>query len=214
MIPLAKDKYRPRADSSLFSRLIQEAWESYQAAHFSDNERAAAASTVARHLESLVPADDLVVLRRYGYAEEVSYVCVRIHDGHDYRHSCGVDLPRKVWTTTNLSSLYCGGAWHSEDPLYGVTPTYRQQISNEDWQKHIKHCAECDRIRLPKAIEPYFAKVVEAQKTYKAEYRRSLDYPVKFKAENGHWPTWREIATALPVLGAHLSSLRELGVAA
>jgi hypothetical protein len=209
MIPSPKAPFRPRAEAGLLSRLIQEAWRSYHDSCYVEAERRLVAETVASHLERLLPAADLEVLRRYGFAEETSHVCVRIYDGKDWSHSTGVDLPRKVWTTRNLTSLSCCGAWYSEDPNFGLNAEYRRTMSAAEWERHVAFTIECDRIRLPKSVEPYFARIVEGKKAYVAEYRRSATFPKSFRDERGRWPTWGEIEINLPVLGRHIASLRE-----
>ena len=118
LIPKPSDRYRPRADAALLSRLVTDAWQDYQSHMFNAAERDRVAEIVAAHLESLYPAADMAVLSRYGVAQTLNSIGVRMWNPAQrlWDQTTSVSLPRPIIAPGSESGLYVGGAWHSRSP--------------------------------------------------------------------------------------------------
>lgn len=60
----------------------------------------------------------------------------------------------------------------------------------------------------PVSVESYFFAIVEARDAYRAEYKESTLWPFAIKKELGVYPTWGEIESGFPVLGAWIAAKR------
>jgi hypothetical protein len=210
LIPKSEDRFRPRADAALLSRLVTDAWQNYQNRMFDTAERDRVAEIVAAHLELLYPADDMAVLSRYGVAQTLKSISVRMWnpDQHLWDQTTSVDLPRPILAPSSEHGLYVGGAWHSRLPNYGCTQAYRDAQTPEQWAELVDYHDDSERRRIPEIVEPWFARIVEARKAHRAEYAQTTEFPSKFHAETGRYPRWRDIETAHPILGAYIATQR------
>ena len=205
-LPAMQERFKPRAHAAILSNAVQEAWAKYQATMFPQGERDSVNETLATWIESLTPIADLAVLRRYGYTETTEHVTVRAHNGEDWRECFGLDLPRKIEMPRNSGTFYCGGAWHSRDPLRGCKPRYWETLSEQERAELIAHQDAQERVRVPESLEPFFAKLVEARGHMRDEYKTATQWPQSHKDETGEWPTWQQIADRFHVLGGYLKS--------
>jgi hypothetical protein len=210
LIPKPSDRYRPRADALILSKLVTDAWQDYQSCMFDAAERDRAAEIVAIHLETLYPAADMAVLSRYGVAQTLNSIGVRMWNPEQrlWDQTTSVALPRLVLAPSSENGLYVGGAWHSRLPNYGVTGNYRARQTPEQWAELVAYHDESERRRLPESVEPWFARIVEARAAYRAEYAQTTDFPEKFHTTASQWPRWSDIETAHPILGAYVAARR------
>lgn len=205
------DKFRPRADAQLLSAMVQAAWAEYQASMFPAEERATVASTLAEYLTTRFPADDMDVLARYSLCETIESIRVRVYsksegkDYHDWSATTTIDLPYPVRVSSGSPDIFaCSPRW-SETAERGVTEEYRtEQIAAGTWDEFCRDQDKRDAELPPRSIDPYFAKIIEARNLYGAEYRQATEFPAKYKAATGNYPTWTDIADEFPVLGAYL----------
>lgn len=204
-----KARFRPKADANALSRLIQEAWQFEQAKLTDQMEALGVCEAVATFLEARFPAADMAVLARYGVAKEITEIGVRAYSPETKRwdETVSVKLPRAILTPGHygLSETYqCGPRWSREENR-GLKPEYRATLTAEKWEAY---CADQDlreRRSLPESVDPFFDAVVSMRKAYQAEYRQASDWPVRYKADHGVYPTWAQIAAQFPVLGAHIA---------
>jgi hypothetical protein len=210
LIPKPSDRYRPRADAALLSKLMTDAWQDYQNRMFDAAERDRVAEVVAAHLEALYPAADMAVLSRYGVAQTLTSIGVRIWNPEQrlWDQTTSVALPRPVLAPSSEHGLYVGGAWHSRSPNYGCTQAYRDAQTPEQWAELVAYHDDSERRRLPESVEPWFARVVEARAAYRAEYAQTTKFPEIFHAEELQWPHWSDIEAAHPILGAYIAARR------
>ena len=210
LIPKPSDRYRPRADAALLSHLVTDAWQYYQSHMFNAAERDRVAEIVAAHLESLYPAADMAILSRYGVAQTLNSIGVRMWNPAQrlWDQTTSVSLPRPIIAPGSESGLYVGGAWHSRSPNYGVTDACRARQTPEQWAELVAYHDESERHRLPESVEPWFARIVEARAAYHAEYAQTTGFPEKYHKEALQWPRWSDIEAAHPVLSAHVAARR------
>lgn len=206
-----KDKFRPRADAQVLSSMVQAAWEEYQASMFPAEERATVASTLAEYLTARFPADDMDVLARYGCCKTAESVCVRIYAQSadksypDWSETTSVNLPYPVRVAYDSPDIYaCSPRW-SETAERGVTEEYRAElIATGNWEDFCRDQDAHDADLPPRSIDSYFAKILELRKLFRAEYNQATEFPTEYKAATGNYPTWADIASKFPVLGAYL----------
>lgn len=178
-----KSRFKPRAEASLLSRLIQEAWGDYQGRIASAERQAEAAERISNYFETLIPAADFEVLSRYNCIAWHDHCNVRVYDAQTddvskYREAFGLELPRKV------PVLGTGG--HGYPSLAACEPNRKSPLPN---------------------LDPYFLTLLTARKQYKREYKASVSWPAEYAQEhNGQYPTWDEIAEKWPVLGEWLKT--------
>jgi hypothetical protein len=89
-----KNRFKPRAEASLLSRLVQEAWQDYQDRIAPAARQAEVAERIARHFEQAIPPADMEVLVRYKCVAWHDRCNVRVYDaeGEDvarYREAFG-----------------------------------------------------------------------------------------------------------------------------
>lgn len=206
MNPKLSAAFRPRADASTLSAMVQEAWKEYQAANLPPEERAAVAAAVAEHIRGLYPPRDMELLAKYGCASFEKHVSVRVHNGKDWAESFGLELPEPILVARNSHSMsyYSGGPRYSRDPLRGLKAEYRATMRESDWLKLCDDQDATERVRIPEALEPYFNKLLAVRALVNAEYRTAVHWPEEFKKQNGSYPTWGQIAEQFSVLGEHL----------
>ena len=185
-----KDKFKPRADAGLLSRLIQEAWGQYQDSIADASAQAKVAERIARHFETLIPSSDFEVLERYEVVAYHDHCKVRVYDNNTedvakYREAFGIQLPRKVPVLG--SGGYCYPSLVACEPEWGKSPL--------------------------RELDSYFASLLTARKAYQAEYKASGLFPQQHKAVTGGYPTWGEIEDAFPVLGGFLKRQRAASAA-
>ena len=181
-IPRLKDRFRPRAESSLLSEYVKNAWQEKQAV--AEPIIAEVAERLARYFDEAIPPEDLAVLDRYKCVARHDACNVRVYDPNPndvahYRESFGVQLPRKVPTVGT------GGFGYPSlvmcDPAKPILPE----------------------------LEPHFRDLLALRKSYYAEYKQSTAFPKEYHEENGVWPTWGEIEERFPVLAAYIARLRQ-----
>lgn len=212
-LPKMSATFKPRAEAGLLSQLVQNAWREYSASLENEAERLQVAEIVAQHIEARIPAADLPVLHKYHCVSEADTASVRIYNAQTSRwdETAHIKLPRKVWALGDgyPEAHACDPRW-SRDPHRGCKPEWWNNRATEDEKRRvIEHQDASERGALPESVDSYFAKIVEARRAYKAEYRQSTDFPAEFKAEQGRWPTWQEIADRFPVLAAHIARLHK-----
>lgn len=202
-------QFKPRVDSDLLSRVVQNAWE-----FKNESLRQACASLkvtekIVELFGRLYPASDMVVLAKYGKAEYSKTVSVRIYnlDTKSWDYSTMIELPESVLIPLGAGQIYACGPRYSKEPNYGVRPEARAKMSQEDWQKIVEHHDRADARRMPAETEIFFADLMLAQNQYRAEYRQATQWPSDVKKATGKWPTWAEIAAKFPVLGEYIRSL-------
>lgn len=185
-MPNRKDRFKPRAEAGLLSKLIQEAWGAYQDSVASPEEQARVGEAIAVYYETLIPASDLEVLGRHNCVAHHDRCNVRVYDRNAtdgaYAEAFGVELPRKIPVVGKNGYGYpaicaCEPEWGTKSPL--------------------------------RAFDPYFAGLLALRKAYLAEYKASGVFPQEHKAATGEYPTWGEIEDRFPVLGAYLMKHRE-----
>lgn len=185
-----KARFKPRAEASVLSRLVQEAWRDYQDRITSGEGRAEVAERIAQYFETLIPPIDFEVLARYNCIAWHDRANVRVYDAEGestarYRESFGVDLPRKV------PVLGTGG--YGYPSLVACEPA--EMRGEPDG-------AAATRAQYPlRDLDPYFLTLLTARKQYQREYKASTAWPMKYAAEAKRYPTWGEIAEKWPVLG-------------
>ena len=175
-----KARFKPRADASTLSRLIQTAWQDYQDRIASVERQAEVAEAIACYFESLIPAADLETLQRYKCISWHDRANVRVYDANTdyvskYREAFDINLPRKI--------PVAGG--------YGYLS--------------IAACEPERRSPLPD-LDDYFLSLLTARKQYQREYKASRTWPTEYGKEHGKYTTWGEIAERFPVLGNYLKS--------
>ena len=216
-IPKPSDRYRPRADAALLSRLVTDAWQDWQDCMFDATERDRVAEVVAGHLESLYPTADMAVLGRYGVAQVLDSIGVWMWNPKQrlWDQTTSIALPRPILAPSSERGLCVGGARHSRSPNYGVTQSYRDAQTPEQWAELVACHDENERRRLPESVEPWFARIVQARAAYRAEYAQTTDFPKKFHTTTSQWPRWIDIESAHPILGAYVAARRaSLGITA
>jgi hypothetical protein len=187
-----KQRFKPRAEAGLLSRLVQEAWADYQDRIAPPERQAEVAEVIARHFEQAIPPADMEVLTRYNCVAWHDRCNVRVYDaeGEDvarYREGFGVQLPRKVPVVGTggygyLSLAACEPEWGTKTPL--------------------------------RELDEYFLALLTARKQYQCEYKVSTEWPAQYGKEHaGLYPTWGEIAERFPVLGEWIAK-QASGVAA
>jgi len=211
-LPKFTDLYRPRADSALLSRLVQDAWQA-ESRKLTDQQQAlGACEIVTAHLESRFPGAHMAILARYGVAKSVDSVGVRTYSPETKRwdSTTSVTLTRAVITpgaygTAEVSA--CGPRW-SRDPNRGLTEGYFQRHTHEEYLALIADQDRRESEQLPESVEPYFSAVVTMRARFQDEYRQAAAWPVNYKSETGAFPTWGAIAEWFPIVGAWLEGLR------
>jgi len=186
-MPNRKDRFKPRAEASLLSRLIQEAWGEYQDSIASKADQDRIGEILAAQFEAAISPSDLEVLTRWKCVSYPDRCNVRVYNADaehgKYAEAFGLDLPRKIPVIGN------GG--------YG----YPSLAACEPFETPKDG-------RVPADLDPYFAGLLAARKAYIAEYKASRTFPSDHKEATGQYPTWGEIEDRFLVLGKYLERHR------
>lgn len=197
--------FRPRADAALLSRLVQDAWQAKNTALMAQQEAFGIREAAARKLDALFPIADMLILQRYGQAEEVSKVNVSIKNAEtDYYENVGVELPRKILVPLRGASLLATAKWSEGHNEYGYRSDYWETMPEDEKREAIERQAKHEKAALGEETLPFFVAVIESRNAFKREYRQATAWPTEFKTAHGHFPTWAEIAAEFPVLGAFM----------
>lgn len=177
-----KQRFKPRADASLLSRLIQEAWQDYQDRIASTERQAEVSERIAVYFETIIPPADLEVLEKYKCVVWHNKCNITVYDTNTddvakYRERFGIDLPRKVPCVGANGYGYpsiaaCEPEWGTKSPL--------------------------------RELDSHFLSLLTARKQYQKEYKASQAWPSEYGKKHGQYPTWGEIAERFPVLGEWL----------
>lgn len=214
-IPADRSRFRPRMDSDVLSRLIQNAWAAHHAATLPETEMAEVGDRLARHLDGMFPLADMRVLATYGLAQSIDRVSVAIHNGRDWSETVDHPLSRKVPVAQGFHLLYCGG------PRYGGDTPEERGIRPEHWNtltegEKAKLVADQDammRRRVPECLEAHFQRILDLRVAFREEYAQSSAWPSEIRQDTGAYPTWGDMAERWPILGAHLKQMWQAGSA-
>jgi hypothetical protein len=212
-IPKPNAQFRPRADAGFISAALQNAWKSYEANLFTSAETAHVGALLAMTLEKRYPEEDMLVLRRYNMEATIEETVVTLYDPEVARWDAGVriKLPRPIMTPAGYDpGRFSTGPRWSEEPLLGLKPKYFDTLTPEAREELRLDHARREESYVPRETEPYFEKLLVARKAFQAEYKVATDWPEAERKLGRPWPTWAEIETKFPVLGAYVQALREL----
>lgn len=205
-------RYRPNADYAEFRQLRDAAWEEFHAQQFPEELRRQVGERLAQHLESRFPITDMLVLDKYGQAEHRDKVSVSVYNPATERWDVhtSIEMFRKVLVPAWKGTLFCGGRRYSEEPDFGLNPETIAKIKAgehdtfKSWEDYLEHHRKNESERVPRELETFFAKIVEARAAWQKEQRYSPE-----RGADLRYPTWAEIAAMLPVAGPHI--VRALG---
>lgn len=210
-LPKLTDKFRPRADASILSMIVQNAWNAYAEEVRQPLADSALREAITVQLESLYPAADMDVLARYGFTDSRDKVTVRIWRpeggpiGGGWHKAAFVELTRPVRVSSRGGDLTTPAPWYLEPDL-GLTEEGKASLEKygSSWEKHAAEIAAHLRRCVAAEYVEAFNRYAEAQEAYAAEYRTVTDWPAQVKNESGDYPTWEALADAFPVTGRYL----------
>lgn len=204
-------QFKPRAEANLLSVVVQNAWETKNKELEALRDELNVIDEILTLFARLYPVDDMAVLRRYGKAEMLKSVLVRIYNPdasgigrYDLSTSIPIPEDKQILIPNGNNDLYAAGPRFSEDPDFGVNPEARARKSAGEWQEIVDYHTRADARRLPKATEVFFERVAECQNAYRREYRNVVQWPAEIRVRTGKYPTWAEIADEFPVVGDYI----------
>lgn len=181
-----KARFKPRAEASLLSQLVQAAWQDYQDRIASPERQAEVVERIALHFEQAIPVEELEVLKKYNCIAWHDRCNVRVYDANTediakYREAFGVQLSRKV------PCVGTGG--YGYPSLTACEPEALREAKSQSQLRD---------------LDGYFLDLLNARKQYQREYKASMSWPNEYGKARGKYPTWGEIAERFPVLGEWL----------
>src|ERR1700733_15228204 len=149
--------FKPRAEAHVLSEVVRMAWDVKQRELIALGDSLNVIGETCKLFARLYPQDDMAVLRRYGKAELLQAVLVRIYSAEDrsfgaFGLTARIEIPEadRIFVPSNATDLYACGPRYSEDPNYGIKPDYRATMTAEKWAEVVAHHDAKDARRLPK----------------------------------------------------------------
>jgi hypothetical protein len=216
IIPAPNAPYRPRADWPLFIAVQEAALAHYREAVFPESLMTECGEHLAQMLERNYPANDMLILRRYGLTEEIKEqsVSIRDNDGHHWARA-GIKLPRKVEVprhgAANAESEVCkfdeSNNWGTDD-ITAAGRAHNPGIVESSVKHNKKRAFENARWLVAKKFRPMFDEITTARTLHKRLSREASNLTDDLKAKLGRWPTWEEIESEIPAIGDFMAAER------
>lgn len=199
-------RFRPQLDAITLRELNDKAWQMKSDAYALTVPEIG--ETLAAHLDSLYPTDDMPILAKYGCVVTRDTAQVRIHFEGYYGESVSIPLGRSVQVASSYTGLIaCAPRW-SEYPNRGVSEDEAQAIKDgrsdiikKSWEDFCRDQDARERFSVPRHLDSYFMGLLMARKDYRKDYKRIGEWPREYKHTHGKYPTWGEIAAEFPLVG-------------
>ena len=193
-------RYRPKADRLILIQAVQDAW-SAKKNEWIEKHEALVGSTATERLELLCPAEDMRVLQKYGVARPVETAGIRIYNCRTDRWDAvyGVVLEHPVVVPGYCAELSALRPQWWSDPMLGIKPKVRREMSAEEWSKAVADNEESKTRQMPTELDPIFAGWLDMLYEYRQDLRIS-DWIDERRSTEGVYPTWGEIIAHCPVI--------------
>lgn len=153
------------------------------------------------------PMSDMMVLERYGRAERIDEITVRIFDEQTNRWDSGfrVGLGGSILVPDNVSHLYTRPTWWN-DPMCGCTPEYWAKLTDLGKEQARERRDKEALGYIPLECEALFKQVLDTVRSHQADKDRIETLIAEMRHTTGVYPTWQDIIDCSETTGPVLAS--------
>ena len=192
-------RYRLKADRSMLRRLMDEAHSIIQQDWIKKYDQLIS-SAATEHLEFMYPVEDMTVLHKYEASRSEERIGILIYNTRtehwDTMYLSTLTRPVLVTRNTDLSALR--PQWW-DSPLLGISPEYRKEMSEEEWDGAVESNKKARANQLPVELDYIFESYLDRLEAYRQDMRVT-SWIDERKQTEGKYPTWGEIVEHSPVL--------------